>query len=152
MYEVTINRGRRLIIFRAKGTLTVDEAKKIYEEAVWSTDGFRGAPHLVLADLRGLAPMSPEAAQIFGEVIRYGRQHGTVCCVHLSDSSIARLQAQRMAREASPHDDITVNVVSLEEAERRYAKAILDREGGNQSAAARALGISRNKLARLLKQ
>jgi transcriptional regulator with GAF, ATPase, and Fis domain len=41
--------------------------------------------------------------------------------------------------------------LTLEEAERRYAKAILDREGGNQSAAARALGISRNKLARLLK-
>jgi len=41
--------------------------------------------------------------------------------------------------------------LSLEEAERRYAKAILDKEGGNQSAAARALGISRNKLARLLK-
>ena len=39
----------------------------------------------------------------------------------------------------------------LDEAERRYAKAILEREGGNQSAAARALGISRNKLARLLK-
>jgi Nif-specific regulatory protein len=42
--------------------------------------------------------------------------------------------------------------LSLEEAERRYAKAVLDKEGGNQSAAARALGISRNKLARLLKQ
>jgi transcriptional regulator with GAF, ATPase, and Fis domain len=41
--------------------------------------------------------------------------------------------------------------LSLEEAERRYARAVLDREGGNQSAAARALGISRNKLARLLR-
>ena len=41
--------------------------------------------------------------------------------------------------------------LELEEVERRYAKAVLDREGGNQSAAARALGISRNKLARLLK-
>jgi Nif-specific regulatory protein len=40
----------------------------------------------------------------------------------------------------------------LEEAERRYAKAILERCDGNQSAAARALGISRNKLARLLKE
>jgi len=39
----------------------------------------------------------------------------------------------------------------LEEAERRYARAVLEREGGNQSAAARALGISRNKLARLLR-
>jgi Nif-specific regulatory protein len=41
--------------------------------------------------------------------------------------------------------------LELEEVERRYAKAILDRNDGNQSAAARALGISRNKLARLLK-
>jgi DNA-binding NtrC family response regulator len=41
--------------------------------------------------------------------------------------------------------------LTLEEAERRYARAILEREGGNQSAAARALGISRNKLARLLR-
>ena len=41
--------------------------------------------------------------------------------------------------------------LSLEEAERRYARAILEREDGNQSAAARALGISRNKLARLLR-
>ena len=41
--------------------------------------------------------------------------------------------------------------LTLEEAERRYARAVLEREGGNQSAAARALGISRNKLARLLK-
>ena len=41
--------------------------------------------------------------------------------------------------------------LALAEVERRYAKAIVEREGGNQSAAARALGISRNKLARLLK-
>jgi DNA-binding NtrC family response regulator len=41
--------------------------------------------------------------------------------------------------------------LELEEAERRYARAILERCDGNQSAAARALGISRNKLARLLK-
>jgi Nif-specific regulatory protein len=39
----------------------------------------------------------------------------------------------------------------LEEAERRYARATLSRHDNNQSAAARALGISRNKLARLLR-
>ena len=51
-----------------------------------------------------------------------------------------------------PPDGITLPAgLSLEEAERRYARAMLDKEGGNQSAAARALGISRNKLARLLK-
>jgi Nif-specific regulatory protein len=53
---------------------------------------------------------------------------------------------------AIPVDGVNLpSGLSLEEAERRYARAILDREGGNQSAAARALGISRNKLARLLK-
>jgi transcriptional regulator with GAF, ATPase, and Fis domain len=41
--------------------------------------------------------------------------------------------------------------LELAEAERRYARAILERCEGNQSAAARMLGISRNKLARLLK-
>jgi transcriptional regulator with GAF, ATPase, and Fis domain len=41
--------------------------------------------------------------------------------------------------------------LTLEEAERRYARATLERHGGNQSAAARALGIGRNKLARLLR-
>jgi DNA-binding NtrC family response regulator len=41
--------------------------------------------------------------------------------------------------------------LELAEAERRYARAILEHCDGNQSAAARQLGISRNKLARLLK-
>ncbi len=39
----------------------------------------------------------------------------------------------------------------LEDAERRYARAALARAGGNRSAAARALQISRNRLARLLR-
>ena len=56
------------------------------------------------------------------------------------------------AMPVPPGDGITLpGDLSLEDAERRYARAILDKEGGNQSAAARALGISRNKLARLLK-
>jgi Nif-specific regulatory protein len=58
-----------------------------------------------------------------------------------------------MAVVTPPADD-TVTLptnLELEEAERRYARAILDRCDGNQSAAARALGISRNKLARLLR-
>ena len=44
-----------------------------------------------------------------------------------------------------PHD------LDLAEVERRYAVAAVERAGGNQSAAARSLGIGRNKLARLLK-
>ena len=53
---------------------------------------------------------------------------------------------------APPSDHVTLPPgLTLEEAERRYARAVLEREDGNQSAAARALGISRNKLARLLR-
>jgi DNA-binding NtrC family response regulator len=53
---------------------------------------------------------------------------------------------------SEPDGDIRLpDNLALAEAERRYARAILERAGGNQSAAARQLGISRNKLARLLK-
>lgn len=41
--------------------------------------------------------------------------------------------------------------ITLAEVELRFARAVLERYGGNQSAAARALDISRNKLARLLR-
>ncbi|MDB4956896.1 MAG: Response regulator of zinc sigma-54-dependent two-component system [Myxococcales bacterium] len=67
-----------------------------------------------------------------------------------ASDSVAGMPA--MSSAAIPIDAIALPPgLSLEEAERRYARAILDREGGNQSAAARALGISRNKLARLLR-
>jgi hypothetical protein len=122
MFEVTINRGRRLITFRASGTLSLAEMKEIFEEAKWATDSFKNDRHIVLADMRGLSPMSEDKQKIFGEIIRYGRERGTACCVHLSDSSVARLQHARIAREASPYDDITVNVVSSEEAEKLIAE------------------------------
>lgn len=41
--------------------------------------------------------------------------------------------------------------LSLEEASRRYAEAAVERAGGNKTEAARLLGVSRNRLARLLK-
>jgi Nif-specific regulatory protein len=51
-----------------------------------------------------------------------------------------------------PADGVTLpHDLSLDDAERRYAAAAVERAGGNQSAAARSLGISRNKLARLLR-
>jgi Nif-specific regulatory protein len=63
-----------------------------------------------------------------------------------------RRQSTTIALPAPAGDAIALPPdLPLEEAERRYARAVLDREGGNQSAAARALGISRNKLARLLR-
>lgn len=118
MHETSVNRTRRLITFRASGTVTVDDLRGLIDEAKWATDGFRGEPHMVFADMRGMVPMSPEGTKLFVELVKYSRERGCILCAHLSDSSIARLQANRLAREASPYDDITVNVVSVEEAER----------------------------------
>jgi Nif-specific regulatory protein len=63
------------------------------------------------------------------------------------------IEVPALASASSPDDDAVrlPGNLALDEAERRYARAILERCDGNQSAAARLLGISRNKLARLLK-
>jgi len=67
-------------------------------------------------------------------------------------SSSTALPAAPPAEAAPPDGDVRLpGNLALDEAERRYARAILERCDGNQSAAARLLGISRNKLARLLK-
>jgi hypothetical protein len=126
MVKVSLDRIRRTVAYRATGTLKNDELKVVLQEAKWVTDQLVGGEHIVLADLRGMAPLGQEAQALFGEVIRYGRERGTALCIHLSDSSIAKLQANRLAREVSPQDTITTNVVSLDEAERmieeRYPK------------------------------
>jgi hypothetical protein len=118
MVKVNVDRGRRTITFRAQGNITLDEVKRTLDEAKRATDLFRGGEHIVLADLRGMAVMSPDVATVFGEVIQYGRRNGTAWCVHLSDSSVGRLQAARLAREVNPQDTSTINVVSTEEAEK----------------------------------
>jgi hypothetical protein len=73
---------------------------------------------MVVADMRGMKPLHPPVAKLLGEAIGYGRKNGAVLCVHISDHTVQRLQASRVARENSPTDDITVDVSSLEEAER----------------------------------
>jgi SepF-like predicted cell division protein (DUF552 family) len=118
MFTASVDRGRRTIVFRASGTVKVDEAKRMFEEAKWAHGVFAGADHIVLADLRGLSPMADDAAAVFGELIGYGRAHGCTWCVHLSDSVVSRLQTARLAREASKDDKVTINVVSIEEADR----------------------------------
>lgn len=98
--------------------MSEQEMKEWAEAYVAATDAYAGGHHLVLADMRGLKPAGPEAAQIMGNAIGYARARGVACCAHLSDSTISRLQAARLAREASPSDDVTTDVVSFDEAER----------------------------------
>ncbi len=97
--------------------------KEWAETYVAATDSYGGGRHVVLADMRGLKPAGAEAADIMGNAIGYARARGVACCAHISDSTIARLQAARLAREASADDDVTTDVVSLEEAERVLEEA-----------------------------
>jgi hypothetical protein len=115
MFHVDLDKKRRVVMFRAEGTLSPQDLEDVLKECVRVTDMFKNGQHIVFADMRGLKPLGPEAAQILGQIIRYGREHGTVLCVHISDSSIQKLQAGRLAREASPDDVATINVVSPEE-------------------------------------
>ena len=82
-----------------------------------------GAKHMVIADMRGMKPLHPPVAKLLGEAIGYGRRNGAVLCAHVSDHTVQRLQAARVARENSPTDDITVDVSSVAEAERVVSEA-----------------------------
>ncbi|MBU8899367.1 hypothetical protein DRW03_10070 [Corallococcus sp. H22C18031201] len=123
MFEVTNDVSRRTITARMSGFMRPNEMREfatIYRKA---TDSYSGGRHLVLADMRGLKALEPESATLFSDVINHGRKNGCVMCAHVSDSTIARLQTARVASEASPNDDITMDCVSLDEAHVQLAKA-----------------------------
>jgi hypothetical protein len=119
MYRVLNQPALRTITCQISGLLTEEEALAAEQESKQIVDSYGGEPHLCLADGRGFVPVSPAAAVPLQRLIKYSREHGTVCCVHLYDSAIARLQAARLAREATKEIDgtLTVEVVSIEEAE-----------------------------------
>lgn len=90
---------------------------------------FKGRRHMVLADMRGMKAVNPAVAALMGEEIGFARRHGVVLCAHVSDDTVQRLQAARVARQNSPQDDVTVEVDSIEEGRRvirAYAKFIDD--------------------------
>jgi hypothetical protein len=121
-YSVKNVIGERTIYVRMHGRFDEEAMRKFAQEYKSATDTYRGGPHLVMADMRGMAPASPQAAELFGESIGYARRRGVVCCAHLSDSTVQRLQARRVAREHSPGDDVTVDVVSEDEGRKLLAE------------------------------
>jgi hypothetical protein len=127
-FEILPAVSERTVRLRMSGDFDIATMKRFLEDFKRDTQPLAGSPHLILADLRGLNPTSPEVAAIFGEVIRYSRSVGVVCCAHLSDDTITQLQAARLGRKSSPHSDVTVDVASREEAERLLdeARARLD--------------------------
>jgi hypothetical protein len=118
MYKITNNTAQRTITIRLSGHVSDEEIIACGKEGRRATDTYAGRPHLVLADMRGMTAASAQGTTIMYEVIAYMRRRGVACCVHLADSAIARMQALRIAREASPPGaDVTIEAVSIEEAE-----------------------------------
>jgi hypothetical protein len=117
MIGVTNQPTRRTIVVRLTGLIGPAEMQEFAEKYRAATDTYGGQPHLVLADMRGMKTNTPAAAGILQSAIAYARARGVHCCAHISDDTVARLQMARIAREVAAGDDVTVDVVSLEEAE-----------------------------------
>jgi hypothetical protein len=121
MFSVRNDPLRRTIYVRFTGLLRRSEVEAWAAEYRRLTDAYGGKRHVVYADMRGLAPLDQESAGILGDAIAYARRRGVRACVHLSDSTVQRLQAARIARDASPDDDVTIDVDSEAEAESTLA-------------------------------
>lgn len=129
-YEVKADPVQRTVFVRMRGIFdeaTMREWCKSYREQ--GTEAMRGKNHIVIADMRGMKTVHPTIAALMGAEIGYARRNGAVLCIHISDDTVQRLQAARIARQNSPGDDITVDCDSLEEAQRvaqSYAKFLDD--------------------------
>jgi hypothetical protein len=117
-FEVSTDIERRVMRVRLSGVFSGEQMQAFAAACRQATEQFRGTKHTVIADMRGMKPLHQKVAQILGDVIRHGREHGCALCAHISDHTVQRLQAGRLARENSPTDDITVDVSSVSEAER----------------------------------
>jgi hypothetical protein len=122
-FRIANDATERTIRLRMTGEYDRVGMERLAVELREVADSYGGRSHLILADMRGMAPLDADVAQIFGELIAYTRQQGVVCCAHLSDDSVQKLQAARLGRQISLSDDLTVDVVSIEEAERLLADA-----------------------------
>lgn len=117
-FEIVPTAGERTIRLRLSGDFDVVTMQQFLDDYKRLSQPLAGSPHLILADLRGMNPTSPEVAAILGRAIEYSRSAGVVCCAHLSDDTVTQLQAARLGRKSSPQSDVTVDVASREEAER----------------------------------
>jgi hypothetical protein len=112
----------RILECHMTGLFSETEMVAAADELRRQTDAMDGKRHIVVADMRGMKTVHPAIARHMGEAIRYQRERGCVLCVHVSDDTVQRLQARRVAREFSPSDDVTIEVDSIDEA-RKLAKS-----------------------------
>jgi hypothetical protein len=133
-FSVKNEPSERTIYIRMEGIFEEHQMKELAQLYLDVTKTYGGQQHLVLADMRGMHIASLEVAKILGDAIGAARKMGVACCAHLSSSTVQKLQAARLARESSPDDDVTVNVVSPEEADKVLAEARLWLGGSGNTA------------------
>lgn len=118
-YDIKNELGRRVVRARMSGMFDEKGMRAWcadYRER--ATKPYKGKRHMVIADMRGMKTVHPSIAALMGEEIGHARMNGVVLCAHISDDTVQRLQAARIARQNSASDDATIDVASLEEAER----------------------------------
>jgi hypothetical protein len=118
-YDIKNELGRRIVRARMSGTFDEKGMRAWcvdYRER--ATKPYKGKRHMVIADMRGMKTVHPSIAALMGEEIGYARMNGVVLCAHISDDTVQRLQAARVARQNSANDDATIDVATIEEAER----------------------------------
>jgi hypothetical protein len=124
-YSVRNEPSERTIYLRMEGFFEEDEMKEFLRQLREANESYAGQAHLVLADMRGMQITSVEVSKLLGDAIGEARQKGVTCCVHLTSSTVQKMQVARLAREHSQGDDVTVNVSSIEEAEKVLQEARL---------------------------
>jgi hypothetical protein len=115
-FEVVLDLANRTIFTRMTGLFSDSDMHDWVKQYREATDRFQGRKHMVIADMRGMKTVHPNIANLMGAAIGYAREHGVVLCAHLSDDTVQRLQARRVARHNSPDDNVTVDVSSIQEA------------------------------------
>jgi hypothetical protein len=85
-----------LLSVRLSGTIRRVEMEAFVVEHDAAVDGFNGADYRVLCDLRGLAPLSPEASAVFERAKAYSAAHRNFRgSAVLIDSALVALQHER---------------------------------------------------------
>jgi hypothetical protein len=125
LYSVRNDTSERTLYLQMEGFFEENEMKAFVQLFLEASESYAGKPHLVLADMRELQISSLDVSKLLGDAIGKARQQGVTCCAHLTSSTVVKMQVARLAREHSHGDDATVNVSSLEEANKVLAEARL---------------------------
>lgn len=117
VWEVRNDLAKRTVYTKISGILSeADISAWAQEYTEKGTAPYKGRRHMVIADMRGMRPLPVPVAEKLGAAIGHARQNGVVFCAHISDDTVQRLQAARVARQHSPTDDVTIDCASLDEA------------------------------------